>query len=298
MVETIGGCMQEIVINEQHIQNKIYTLRGLQVMLDSDLAVLYHVETKQLNKAVNRNIKRFPHSFRFQLTQEEYEDILRFQIGTSSLQKHGGRRYMPYVFTKQGISMLSAVLRSDVAIDVSIKIIEAFVSMRKFLLNHASVFQKLDTLETKLLKHDANFTKIFDAMESQTLQPTQGIFYDGQVFDAYVFISKLIKGAKHSIVLIDNYIDESVLTLFSKNQNIQVTLYTKTISKQLKLDVEKYNTQYKPIVVKKLDTSHDRFLIIDEVEVYHVGASLKDLGKKWFAFSRMDAQSLGILERL
>jgi len=205
---------------------------------------------------------------------------------------------MPYVFTEQGISMLSAVLRSDVAIDVSIKIIEAFVSMRKFLLNHASVFQKLDTLETKLLKHDANFTKIFDAMENETLQPKQGIFYDGQVFDAYVFMAKLTKGAKHSIVLIDNYIDESVLTLFSKNQNIQVTLYTKTISKQLKLDVKKYNTQYKPIVVKKLDASHDRFLIIDEVEVYHVGASLKDLGKKWFAFSRMDAQSLGILERL
>jgi len=135
-------------------------------------------------------------------------------------------------------------------------------------------------------------------LEDTSLSPTQGIFYDGQVFDAYVFMAKLIKGAKHSIVLIDNYIDESVLTLFSKNQNIQVTLYTKTISKQLKLDVKKYNTQYKPIVVKKLDTSHDRFLIIDEVEVYHVGASLKDLGKKWFAFSRMDAQSLGILERL
>ena len=135
-------------------------------------------------------------------------------------------------------------------------------------------------------------------LEDTSLSPTQGIFYDGQVFDAYVFMAKLIKGAKHSIVLIDNYIDESVLTLFSKNQNIQVTLYTKIISKQFKLDVAKYNTQYKPIVVKKLDVSHDRFLIIDEVEVYHVGASLKDLGKKWFAFSRMDAHSLGILERL
>jgi len=205
---------------------------------------------------------------------------------------------MPYVFTEQGISMLSAVLRSDVAIDISIKIIETFVSMRKFLLNYASVFQKLDTLEAKLLKHDTNFTKIFDAIESKTLQPKQGIFYDGQVFDAYAFIAKLIKGAKCSIILIDNYIDESVLTLFSKNQNIQVMLYTKTISNQLKLDLKKYNAQYKPIIVKKLDTSHDRFLIIDEIEVYHVGASLKDLGKKWFAFSRMDGESLGILERL
>jgi len=158
--------------------------------------------------------------------------------------------------------------------------------------------ERFVSLETDVAQLKEKVGSMSTLLEDTSLSPTQGIFYDGQVFDAYVFMAKLIKSAKHSIVLVDNYIDESVLTLFSKNQNIEVILYTKTISKQLKLDVDKYNTQYKPIVVKKLDASHDRFLIIDEVEVYHVGASLKDLGKKWFAFSRMDAQSLGILERL
>ncbi len=158
--------------------------------------------------------------------------------------------------------------------------------------------ERFVSLEQEVLSLHNKVTHIDLRLQDKSLNPTQGIFYDGQVFDAYVFISELIKSSKISIKLIDNYIDESVLTLFSKNQNIQVTLYTKTISKQLKLDVKKYNTQYNPIVIKKLDASHDRFLIIDEVEVYHVGASLKDLGKKWFAFSRMDAQNLGILKRL
>ena len=158
--------------------------------------------------------------------------------------------------------------------------------------------ERFVSLENDVLELKEKVVSMSTLLEDTSLSPAQGIFYDGQVFDAYTFISKLIKSAKDSIILIDNYIDESVLTLFSKNQNIQVTLYTKTISKQLKLDVKKYNTQYKPIVVKKLDASHDRFLILDGVEVYHIGASLKDLGKKWFAFSRMDAQSLGILERL
>ena len=158
--------------------------------------------------------------------------------------------------------------------------------------------ERFVSLENDVLELKEKVGSMSSLLEDTSLSPAHGIFYDGQVFDAYTFISKLIKSAKHSIILIDNYIDESVLTLFSKNQNIQVTLYTKTISKQLKLDVKKYNTQYKPVVVKKLDASHDRFLIIDGAEVYHVGASLKDLGKKWFAFSRMDAQSLGIMQRL
>ncbi len=277
MVEIMGGCMQEIVINEQHIQNKIYTVRAMQVMLDSDLADLYQVETKQLNRAVTRNIKRFPESFRFQVTKEEYEEILRYQFGTSSI-SHGGRRYMPYVFTEQGVSMLSAVLKSDTAIEVSIQIMEVFVMSRKLIGTQLPMFERLERIEQRISHHDEKFNILFDALEDTSLSPTQGIFYDGQVFDAYVFVAKLIKGAKHCIVLVDNYIDESVLTLFSKNQNIQVTLYTKTISNQLKLDVKKYNTQYMPIVVKKLDTSHDRFLIIDEVEVYPVGGKFERFG--------------------
>ena len=289
--------MHEIIASKETIQNKIYTVRAMQVMLDSDLADLYQVETKQLNRAVSRNLKRFPESFRFQVTREEYDEILRFQIGTSSI-GHGGRRYMPYVFTEQGVSMLSAVLKSNTAVEVSIKIMEVFVMARQLIGTQFPMFERLERIEQRISHHDEKFKILFDALDSTSITATQGIFYDGQVFDAYTFIAKLIKSAKQSIILIDNYIDESILTLFSKNQHIQVTLYTKTISKQLKLDVKKYNTQYKPIVVKKLDTSHDRFLIIDGVEVYHIGASLKDLGKKWFAFSRMDAQSLGIMERL
>ena len=158
--------------------------------------------------------------------------------------------------------------------------------------------RRLDVIEEKQLITDKKLEKVMRAIEDDSLRPTQGIFYDGQVFDAYVFIADLIKSAKHSIRLIDNYIDESVFIHFSKNQNIQVTIYTKNITKQLKLDLKKYNSQYHPIELKKLDVSHDRFLILDDAEVYHIGASLKDLGKKWFAFSKMDVESLGILERL
>jgi len=292
------------IIDDMGINDKIYTVRGIQVMIDEDLAVLYGIETKQLNKSVNRNIDRFPEKFRFQLTQEEYEN-LRFQNGTSSLRsysKHGGRRYLPYVFTEQGVSMLSAVLRSKTAIEVSIKIIDSFVNMRRFLQNNASIFQRLDKLELNQLQHklesDEKFDKIFKAIENKSTKPKQGIFYDGQIFDAYLFLSDLIKSAKKSIFLIDNYIDETILTLFSKNQNIEITIYTKTITKQLKLDLEKYNSQYPKIEIKKFDQSHDRFLIIDEKEVYHIGASLKDLGKKWFAVSKMDINSFEMMDRL
>ena len=207
---------------QKDIQNKIYTIRKSQVMLDEDLAKLYQVETKQLNRAVNRNIKRFPLNFRFQLTKEEYEIILRFQNGTlkENLNKDmrgKHRKYLPYVFTEQGVSMLSAVLRSDIAIDMSIKIIETFVNMRKFLLSNASIFQRLDRVEYKLLQYEDNFDKIFRALEDKTIKAKQGIFFDGEIFDAYMFVNDLIKSAKISIKLIDNYIDESVLVLLSKN---------------------------------------------------------------------------------
>jgi len=285
-----------IATNELDIQNKIYTIRGMQVMIDRDLAKLYKVETKVLNRAVKRNIERFPEAFRYQLNDAEYEEILRFQNGTSS--SHGGRRYLPYVFTEQGISMLSAVLRSPVAIEVSIKIIETFVHMRKLLTDNNFLLHRFERIEHRLLEHDGEFEKIFKAIEDKSIKPKQGIFYDGQVFDAHVFVSNLIKNATKSIVLIDNYVDESVLTLFSKNQNVDVTIYSKNISKQLKLDLKKYNTQYKPIELKPFKESHDRFMVIDEQEVYHFGASLKDLGKKWFAFSKFDVGAVEMLGRL
>lgn len=273
----------------KEIKNLIYTIRDKQVMLDSDLATLYQVETKNLNKAVKRNIERFPEKFCFQLTDEE-TDFLRFQIGTSNVGR-GGRRYLPYVFTEQGIAMLSAVLRSDVAVRVSIEIMDAFVEMRKMLIGNASLFQRLDNIELKQLQADQKFEEIFKALESDKLHAEKGIFYNGQVFDAYTFVADIVRSAKSSIILLDNYVDDTVLTLLGKrNTNVTATIYTKSISNQLRLDLQRYNSQYPPIEVEIFSDAHDRFLIIDGTELYHIGASLKDLGKKWFAFSRMDIE--------
>ena len=273
----------------QEIRNLIYTIRGKQVMLDSDLATLYQVETKNLNKAVKRNINRFPVSFCFQLTEEEVEN-LRFQIGTSSL-SYGGRRYLPYVFTEQGVAMASAILRSDIAVKISIEIMEAFVEMRRMLISNSSLFYRLDNIELKQLEADQKFEEIFKALESDKLRSEKGIFYNGQVFDAYAFVSDIIRNAKASIILLDNYVDDTVLTLLGKrSDNVTATIYTKSISNQLRLDVQRYNSQYPRIEVELFSDAHDRFLIIDQTELYHIGASLKDLGKKWFAFSRMDIE--------
>ena len=276
-------------ISTMEIRNLIYSIRGKQVMLDSDLASLYQVETKNLNKAVKRNIERFPASFCFQLTEEEVEN-LRFQIGTSSL-SYGGRRYLPYVFTEQGVAMASAILRSDIAVKVSVEIMEAFVEMRKMLISNASLFHRLDNIELKQLQADQKFEEIFKALESDKLHAEKGIFYNGQVFDAYTFVSDIIRSAKSSITLLDNYVDDTVLTLLGKrNTNVTATIYTKSISNQLRLDLQRYNSQYPSIEVEIFSDAHDRFLIIDNTELYHIGASLKDLGKKWFAFSRMDIE--------
>jgi hypothetical protein len=287
--------MSKITINDQHIQHKIFSLRSQQVMLDRDLAELYQVETRALKQAVKRNIDRFPEDFMFELTEDEINFMVSQNVIPSK--KHlGGAK--PYAFTEQGVSMLSSVLKSKIAINVNIAIFRAFAKMRKFLLANAMIFQKLNYIEQKLLQHDENFEKVFNAIESKDVKPKQGIFYDGQIFDAYVFVTNLIRSAEKSIVLIDNYIDETILTLFRKNQKIEVTIFTKNISKQLKLDVKKYNVQYKPISINRFNASHDRFLIIDDNEVYHFGASLKDLGKKWFAFSKFDMKAVEILNKL
>ncbi|MGM8363266.1 ORF6N domain-containing protein [Flavobacterium sp. ARAG 55.4] len=277
------------VISPMEIKNLIYTIRGKQVMLDSDLAILYQVETKNLNKAVKRNIERFPVSFCFQLTEAEVQN-LRFQSGTSSV-SYGGRRYLPYVFTEQGIAMASAILRSDIAVKVSVEIMEAFVEMRRMLINNASLFHRLDKIELKQLEADQKFEDIFKALESDKLHTEKGIFYDGQIFDAYTFISDIIRSAKISIILIDNYVDDTVLTLLGKReQSVTAKIYTKNINNQLQLDLQRYNSQYPAIEIKLFSDAHDRFLIVDNTELYHIGASLKDLGKKWFAFSRMDIE--------
>lgn len=277
------------VISPMEIKNLIYTIRGKQVMLDSDLAFLYQVETKNLNKAVKRNIERFPVSFCFQLTEEEVQN-LRFQSGTSSV-SYGGRRYLPYVFTEQGIAMASAILRSDIAVKASVEIMEAFVEMRRILISNASLFYRLDKIELKQLEADQKFEEIFKALESDKLHSEKGIFYDGQIFDAYTFISDIIRSAKISIILIDNYVDDTVLTLLGKReQSVTAKIYTKNINNQLQLDLQRFNSQYSAIEIELFSDAHDRFLIVDNTELYHIGASLKDLGKKWFAFSRMDIE--------
>jgi hypothetical protein len=255
----------------------------MQVILDRDLAQLYQVETRIMIQAVKRNQDRFPDSFIFQLSDAD---------------KMGLRR-APYAFTEQGVAMLSAVLRSDTAIQVSIQIMQTFVTMRKFLINNASVFQRLDHIELKQLKTDEKLEQIFKALETGQIQPHQGVFFDGQIFDAYSFVSSLIREAKKSIILIDNYVDDTVLALLSKrNMHVIATIYTLKINLQLDLDLKKYNSQYPEIKIFELREAHDRFLILDEKELYHFGASLKDLGKKWFAFSKMDAFVHHILSKL
>ena len=278
-------------------------------MIDSDLAEMYQVETKNLNRAVSRNKDRFPENFRFQLNQiefDEYEKTLRFQNGTLENGRGKHRKYLPYVFTEQGVSMLSAVLRSETAIKVSIQIIDAFVDMRKFISQNANVFSRLSNLEQKhitteiqLINTNSKIDKVLNALEDKSITPKQGIFYNGQIFDAYKLISDFIRSAKKSIILIDNYIDDSVLMLFTKcKKDVDVAIYTKSISKILKQDIKKFNSQYSTVKFNKLKTSHDRFLIIDKKFVYHFGASLKDLGKKWFAFSKLNIEAKDIIEKL
>ena len=286
-----------IIISQKGIESLIYAVRGKQVMFDKDLAQLYQVETKILNKAVKRNIERFPETFCFQLNDEESE-TLRFQIGTSNAGR-GGRRYLPYVFTEQGVAMLSAVLRSDTAIKVSIEIMNAFVEMRKLLLDNAGLFSRMDKIELKQIEADGRFEEIFKALESGKLHGEKGVFYEGQIFDAYTFVSGIVRSAQRSIILIDNYVDDTVLTLLGKRgQAVSATIYTKSISNQLQLDVQRYNSQYPAINVHPFTHAHDRFLIVDGTELYHIGASLKDLGKKWFAFSRIDIEVGKMLQNL
>lgn len=299
-----------IKIDSSAIQKKIHTIRGVQVMLDSDLAVLYGVETRRLNEQVKRNISRFPKEFMFQLTVEEYQNLMaQFAISNSSslrsqnaiLENGRGkhRKYLPYAFTEQGVAMLSAVLKSEPAVKMSIQIINAFVAMRRFLAENAGIFQRLDKLELRQIKTDKKVDQIFEAMQTKELEPKQGIFFEGQIFDAYKFVSSLVRKAEKSILLIDNYIDESVLDLFTKKKkNVSVMILTNNIKKSLRLDEKKFNEQYPLIRIKEFRKAHDRFLIIDEKDIYHFGASLKDLGKRWFAFSKMDKSAFNLLSKI
>ena len=285
---------------ENKVESLIRVIRGQQVMLDRDLAELYGVETRRLNEQVKRNIERFPEDFMFQLTKEEFENW-KSQFATSNSIVMGARK-RPYAFTEQGVAMLSGVLKSSTAVEANIRIMRAFVSMRHFMVNNAAIFQRLETIEfnqlesnkvqTKILAHqevqDHRIDEIFRRLDEGMYKPKQGIFFDNQIYDAYSFVSELVKSAKQRIILIDNYVDESVLTLLDKREDtVSAIIYTQQISRQLRLDVERHNSQYPPIEISVFRRSHDRFLCIDDT-VYHVGASIKDLGKKWFAFSKME----------
>lgn len=299
---------EKLLISDEIIKNLIFVVRGQQVMLDSDLAQLYQVETKRLNEAVKRNIARFPAEFRFQLDEKEY-DSLRSQIATSietsdDKTSKGGRRYMPYVFTEQGIAMLSAVLRSDVAIQVSINIMKAFVAMRKFLVNNSLLFERINEIEVKQLEYkremDERFKQVFDYIAEHE-ESTQKIFFDGQIYDAFSLLVDLVRGAAKSIVLVDNYVDVGTLNILAKKKkNVSVCIYIVKRTKLTDKDVENFNIQYPDLQVKYTGVFHDRFLILDDNKAYHIGASLKDAGKKCFAISLLEDNAIikDILQRL
>jgi hypothetical protein len=285
----------EIIILQKEVENRIFVVRGVQIMIDRDLAELYQTETRTLKQAIKRNLERFPKDFMFELSENEIGYLVS-QFVIPSKSHFGGAK--PYAFTEQGVAMLSSVLKTPAAVSISLRIIRVFVEMRKIITHNAALFQRLDKVEFKQIEADQKFEKIFKALERKDL-PEKGVFFDGQVYDAYIFVANLIRKAEKSLTLVDSYIDDTILTLFTKRaKNVTVIFYTKTISKQLQLDLAKHNAQYDPITVVELADAHDRFLIIDDKELYHIGASLKDLGKKWFAFSKMDAETVNLLNKL
>ena len=284
--------IQDELTNED-IKKLIYTIRGKQVMLDSDVAMLYHYETKNVNRAVKRNIDRFPEEFCFQLTENEFQ-TLRFQIGTSKQnleikdEFRGGRRYLPYVFTEQGIAMLAGVLKNDIAVKVSINIIKTFIEMRKFISLNGQVFERLTNMEYKLLEHDKKFEEVFNQLQLED-NIKQRIFFDGQIWDSYSLIIDIIKKANSKILIIDNYIDDSILKMLSKKKNgVQAIILTSSKCNIENLDIEKFNKEYPILKVAKTNKFHDRFIVLDNEKMYHLGASIKDLGIKCFAINRIE----------
>lgn len=304
-------------ITKEKIKNLIYTIREKQVMLDSDVAMLYNYPTKRINETVNRNKQRFPENFCFQLTNEEYEVIrcknvtlnqnnmqekidnsLRSQFATlnENIGRGKHRKYLPYVFTEQGIAMLSGLLKNDIAIRVSINIMNAFVEMRKFLMLNGQVFERLTSMEYKLLEHDKKFEEVFNQLQVEE-NIKQRIFFDGQIYDAYSLIVDIIKKANMKILIIDNYIDDSILKMLAKKKNnVEVVILTSDKSNIEILDIKKFNKEYPILKVAKTNKFHDRFIVVDNKEMYHLGASIKDLGKKCFEINKIE--DMEIIEKI
>ncbi len=292
------------LVTTERIQNLIYVVRNKQVMLDNDLAMLYQVETGNLNKAMKRNQKRFPEEFCFQLTKEEYEN-LKIQSGISSEGEHGGRRKLPHVYTEQGIAMLSAVLRSDIAVQVSIRIMKTFVELRKYLAHGALLLERVNDLEMKQIESDKKreefeektekrLEEVFDYIADHA-ESEQKIFYDGQIYDAFSLIVSLVQKAKRSLYLVDGYVDVNTLNILAKkNKGVAVTVFTHPKTKLSQSDINNFNSQYPNLTVEKTDSFHDRFLVIDDTLVYHIGASIKDAGRKCFGIALIQDQKMAM----
>lgn len=290
------------------LERRIFSVRGTQVMLDSDLAVIYGVGTKRINEQVKRNIDRFPEDFMFQLTPDEWENLRlqlnqlnqRSQNATLGSGRNPATKYRPFVFTEHGIAGLSGVLKSESAARIHVAVMRAFVAMRKQAQHHQMLFVRLEEVERKQILQDQKLNQVLNALEKNEVRPAQGIFFDGQVFDAWEFASRIIRSAEEEIILLDHYPDESTLMHLAKKQEaVRVLLYSKADAKQFQPDMEKANRQYGGFELRYFTKSHDRFLIIDRKEIWHLGASLKDLGKRWFAFSRLGPEWLeSLLQRL
>ena len=290
------------------IKNLIYTIRGKQVMLDSDVAMLYHYQTKRINETVSRNKERFPENFCFKLTEDEAKNLKsqviilnsnhennRSQFATcykNENNKHRGKKYLPYVFTEQGIAMLSGLLKNNIAIQVSINIINAFVEMRKFLMINGQIFERLTNIEYKLLEHDNKFDEVFNQLQLEE-NIKQRIFFEGQIYDAYSLIIDIIKKANKKILIIDNYIDDSILKMLTKKKNnVEVVILTSNKSNIQNIDIQKFNKEYPILKVARTNKFHDRFIVIDNKEMYHLGASIKDLGKKCFGINKIEDKEI------
>ncbi len=289
-------------LTNEEIKNLIYTVRGKQVMIDSDVAMLYHYETKKINQTVKRNKDRFPENFCFQLTEIELENMWS-QIGTTSkleYNKYRSKKYLPYVFTEQGIAMLSGLLKNDIAVQVSINIMNAFVEMRKFIYNNKNLFERVIKIENqidgKFTDYDKKFDEIFSRLQLEE-NIKQRIFFNGQIWDSYSLIVDIIKSANKKITIIDNYIDDSILKMLcKKKENVEVNILTSEKSNIQNLDIKKFNKEYPLLKVERTNKFHDRFIIIDEKEMYHVGASIKDLGKKCFGINKIE--DIEIIEKV
>jgi len=288
-VEVIKEEQNVIYYDAKDIKSLIYTIRGKQVMMDSDVAKLFEYTTKDLNRNVKNNIERFPEYYCFQLTEEEYK-LLRCKNFTLNNGRGQHRKYLPYVFTEYGISMLAGLLKSQTAVYASIKIVNTFIEMRKFISMNGQIFERLTNVEYKLLEHDKKFDDVFNELQKNEKEEfKQKVFFEGQIYDAYSLVIDIIKRAKEKILIIDNYIDDSILEMLTKkNKNVEVVILTSEKSNISKLDIQKFNKEYPILEVTETEKFHDRFIVVDTKELYHIGASLKDLGKKCFAISKIE----------